>query len=323
MKLDELGEFGLIERLARGGAAAPEHVVVGIGDDCAVTRCRGEALRLTSTDMLVEGVHFTREATTPRQLGAKALAVNLSDIAAMGGHPREVYVALAIPPAWDVEDVEQLYGGLRALAQRHDVALLGGDTTRAAGAMVISITVVGDAPADQLLYRHGGRPGDRLFVSGTLGDAAAGLHALLHGRGARAQGLVQRQLEPLPRLELGRRVAASGLATAMIDLSDGLAGDLGHVCDRSGVGCEVRCDALPRSAELTRYCARFGLDPLELALTGGEDYELLVAGDAALAELGLVQVGQLTGDEARQIVLPGGTRRPLQTGGWDHFRRSL
>jgi thiamine-monophosphate kinase len=326
MKLSELGEFALIERVATGrGSAADPRVLRGVGDDCAVIEAGEGMLRLVTTDMLVEGIHFDLKTTSPSDLGAKAVAVNLSDVAAMGGRPLEAYISLALPPTLELAWVERLYAGIDAQAAAAGVSVLGGDTTASGRDLVINVALVGEVQAGQVLYRDGARPGDRVFVSGTLGEAAAGLDALQRGFGDEpaARGLVTRQLLPQPHLEQAAQLAASGLVHAMIDVSDGVAADLGHICAASGVGCrlERRLVEAATSEELRAYCRRRDLDPLALALGGGEDYVLLLTGDPALvgALESLHELGEITAADER-LLLDGasGAATPL-AGGWDHF----
>lgn len=317
-----LDEFSLIARLlAQLPGGLPGHVRVGAGDDCAVSQSCGALLRLCSTDLLIEGTHFRRELIDGPTLGAKALAVNLSDIAAMGGEPLEAYVSLALPAPLDLPYLEGLYRGLGAEAARHGVAVLGGDTTRSPGPLVINIAIIGQVAADEVLLRSGARAGDVIYVSGTLGDSAAGLRALLAGEtDAEIAPLIARHLRPEPRLALARLAAGSGLAHAAIDLSDGLSSDLRHVCQASGVGAEIDVDALPYSAALQAYGERAGFDPLALALHGGEDYQLLICGTTDLADAlpELRPIGRIVA-ESGQWLLQHGERSPLPAQGWDHF----
>lgn len=326
MKLRDLGEFELLARLFPDRISAASDVRRGIGEDCSVI-ARGDGwLDLVTTDMLVEDVHFLRERISPKQLGAKALAVNLSDIAAMGGEPRHAYISVALPSELEVEEVEALFDGIKEQAQAHGVELLGGDTTRSPGPLVLSIAVVGQVGERDVLYRDGAQPGDQLFVSGYLGDAAAGLHALLSADATipAAETLITRHQAPAPHLAAGRALGKSGQARAMIDLSDGLAGDLHHLCEANALGALIHLDALPLSSELRRYAEEQGLDPFQQALVGGEDYVLLVAGDADLPEalgsaLPLYPIGAL--DDAPGIrTLRDGTEKELDVRSWDHFK---
>lgn len=326
--LQALGEFALIKRIAPGCIIAPSRVVQGIGDDCAATRGAEGTLHLVTTDMLVERVHFLRDAITPRQLGAKAVAVNLSDIAAMGGIPLDAYVSLAIPDGISLAFVDELYEGMRGMASRFGVNILGGDTTGSRADLIVSITVTGQVEEALALYRSGARPGDILYLTGPLGDAAAGLYALTAGMAADdldARALATRHHEPIPHLAQGRFIAESTLAHAMIDVSDGLSGDLGHVCDRSGVGCEVEEEALPVSDELKRYARHHGLDAVGFTLHGGEDYVLLAAGSEDLAAaavrrgIDLYPIGTISDGVGRRVRRADGTFYPLESRSWDHF----
>jgi len=330
--LRELGERGLIERVRRRLGTPPAGVLIGIGDDAALVAADGARLLLT-TDTLVEDVHFRRATATFREIGAKALAVNLSDIAAMGGEPRFALLALALPPATRVADVDDLYEGLAEMAGRHGVALVGGDTCADPDRMVLTVTLVGGV-AGPPLRRVGARPGDRILVTGALGAAAAGLAALERGRlpvpPEVTAPLHRAHRVPEPRVREGRLIRESGAATAMIDLSDGLATDLAHIARESGVGAEVRLPALPLS-EATRALARaLDADPWAWAVSGGEDYELLFTAAPDRAAALAARVTEVTGTPATAI----GEVRPAADGvrflddagrpvavrpGFDHF----
>ena len=332
MTLKELGECGLIERLRRRLGPPPARVLVGIGDDAAAVAGSGATLLLT-TDTLLEGVHFRTTTATSRQIGAKAMAANLSDIAAMGGEPRWVLVALAVPAGLEVADVDELYAGMEEMAARHGAALIGGDTSASPDRIVLALTVVGEVEGTPLT-RRGARPGDAILVTGELGAAAAGL-ALLEGDGAglapqERAPLEQAHRAPTPRVREGRLIRQSGVATAMIDLSDGLAGDLGHIAAESGVGARVRLGALPVGAATRRAAAALGQDPWRLAVTGGEDYELLFTAPAAEADGLAARVARETGTPVSRIgeirpaadgvAFVGDDGRAVPVGaGFDHF----
>ena len=330
MKLRELGEFQLIERI-RQRAAGGAGVCRGIGDDAAeLTLPAGDHL-LTSTDMLIEGVHFRRDWTSCTDLGHKAVAVNLSDIAAMGGQPRHLYIGLACPDETELDDLDAFLRGALDLAEQYDVTLVGGDTCRSPGPWVIAVTIEGSAPAGEAIGRDGARPGDLIMVSGTLGDSALALTRLQQGV-TPDPALLVRHHRPQPRIELGRQLATQQIAHAMIDLSDGLAGDLQHILDASGCAGVIDADALPRSEPFRRQAEQ---DPTlgELALYGGEDYELLftvapekadqaIAIGAALqlpiSQVGIIQAG------AGELALRehDGALHSLSPRGYDHFSRS-
>ena len=317
-----LSEFELIKRYFERPARGTE---LGVGDDCALLRAAQGMELAVSTDMLVEGRHFSAGAD-PFKLGHKALAVNLSDMAAMGAAPRWATLALALPGV-DEGWLERFSAGLFELADRFDVALVGGDTTR--GPLTISITIMGEVPAGLALYRAGARPGDEIWVSGELGGASLGLiHHL--GRvgleGGDAAAMLARLHEPEPRVALGERLR--GLATSAIDVSDGFAGDLAHILERSSAGALVHYAQIPRPAVF----ARLGNAELErnCVLSGGDDYELVfTAPQARGAEIeavavdlgiGLTRVGYVQKGDAKLVLLDArGNAMPVP-GGFDHFR---
>jgi thiamine-monophosphate kinase len=309
------GEFELIDRFTRALPLRGDGVVLGVGDDAALLRPPfGELLAVTA-DALVEGVHFDRRFD-PRDVGWKALAVNLSDLAAMGARPLWALVALALPRSTPPARVDGIARGLGRCARQHGVAVVGGNVTRAQE-LSLTITAVGSTPRP--MRRDGAQPGDAVMVSGTVGDAALGL------RPGAAPALARRQRRPAPRLVLGR--ALGRIASAAIDLSDGLAQDLGHLCEASGVGASLQLDALPLSAAYRR-ATRGEADPWEAALSGGEDYELCVTVPpwrvrAALraadrAGTPLTVVGTVRSGRGVRIVEPGGGLHPVRRG-HDHL----
>jgi thiamine-monophosphate kinase len=273
-----MGEFELLALLRERLPAAGPQVRLGSGDDAAVTVPGGAVA--TSVDALVEGVHFRRETATPRQIGRKALSTALSDLAAMGAAPGEAYVWLGAPEGMDEAELLEVGEGLAAVAAETGTTVAGGDLTRAP-VLSLAVTVTGHAPnADDFVTRAGARPGDILVVTGELGGATAGL-ALIEGvntelDGETVEALRSRQLDPTPRLAAGRALAAAG-ATAMIDISDGLAGDARHVAEASDALLAIDADALPIALGVAAVARAADRDPLELAASGGEDYELLAA----------------------------------------------
>jgi thiamine-monophosphate kinase len=314
-----MGEFELLARLRERLPPPGRRVLVGSGDDAAVTVPGGATA--TSIDALVDGVHFRRETASLAQIGRKALATALSDLAAMGAAAGEAYVAVGVPPDLDEDDCLELFGGIVALAAETGTMLAGGDITRAP-VLSLAITVVGHAAApERLVTRAGARPGDALVLTGEIGGAAAGLLLLERPELAAAvdagtaQRLRLRQLEPTPRLGAGEALAAAG-AAAMIDLSDGLGGDAAHLAAAGGVGIRIDADALPLAPGVAEVAAAAGRDPLELASSGGEDYELLAALAPASLEAArqgvsasggtLRQIGEVTAGEGVEIRRPGG-----------------
>lgn len=281
MDLKSLGEFGLIEHLTGRRKRCDEAVPVGIGDDAAVIRVPGNGSFLVCTDMLVEGIHFLRDKTPPAALGYKAMAVNFSDIAAMGGIPRQALVSVGWPADCSLAYVEEVYEGLYALADEYQVTIVGGDTVRAPF-LVLNVTVLGEA-RERAVRRSGAKPGEKLAVTGRLGASAAGLALLLAGEEVKSRipaevvkDLVDAHLRPAPRVREAGLLVAAGNPSAMIDLSDGLAGDAGHLAAASGVGVLIYGDRLPVDDRTKAAAVALNKDYLEWALYGGEDYELLV-----------------------------------------------
>lgn len=333
MRIDDLGEFGLIARIARLAGTAAAGAELGIGDDTAVLDTGGERLLLATIDIQVEGRHFLRERTDAYRLGRRTAAINLSDIGAMGGEPRWALVSLALPGDLDVAWVDELYRGLTEELGRFGAAVVGGNLSGAA-AIVIDLALLGAVERGRVLRRDGARPGDVILVTGTLGASAAGRSALdagLDGADPVVADAVTAHRTPAPRVPEGRAIAAAGGATAMLDLSDGLSSDLGHICDASGVGAVVDARRLPVAEGARRLAARLGLDPVRLAVAGGEDYELLFTApppavaplrEAVRAATGIAvaEIGRITHATEGRWLVDGETRVPLAATGWDHFR---
>jgi thiamine-monophosphate kinase len=327
MKLTEIGEFGLIKAISIV-ADKGEGVVRGIGDDAAVLRPSPGMVLLVTTDLLLEGVHFRLEFTDPYRLGQKALAVNLSDIAACGGRPTAFLVSLAIPPETEVAAVQALYKGMMEQAHTYGVSLIGGDTSRAER-LLISVTMIGEAEEGKIVYRAGAKKGDRIFVTGQLGDAALGLKMLKNG--VKEGYLIERHLAPTPRVKEGIEIARQGLATAMIDISDGLIADLGHILEESGVGAQVNLPELPLSVSYRELGKLYYKNPYLFALAGGEDYELLFTASEGrqeaikklAQELGtpITMIGEITKASAGvTLVGSDGRKVPVEQRGHDHFK---
>jgi thiamine-monophosphate kinase len=322
-----MGEFELLARIRDRLPPPGGRVLVGSGDDAAVTVPGGATA--TSVDALVEGVHFSRDDASLGQVGAKALAAALSDLAAMGADPGEAYVALTVPADLDERGCLEAIDGMIELAAATGTTLAGGDVTRGP-LLAFAVTVVGHASApERFVRRAGARPGDALVLTGELGGAAAGL--LLADLepsglpGPTVAALRRRQLEPVPRLAAGRALAAAG-ATAMIDVSDGLGADAGHLAAAGGVGLRIDASALPLAAGVAEVAAAAGRDPLRLAASGGEDYELLAALPPERLDLArlresagvaVARIGEVLAGRGVEIRLPGG--QALEPGGFDHL----
>lgn len=325
-----MGEFELLRRLRERLPPVPPHVIVGVGDDAAVVA--GDGASVISVDLLVEDVHFRRATAAPRQIGHKALAAALSDLAAMGTPAGEAYIALTVPPDMSEDDCLEVLEGVMALADSAGATLAGGDVS-AAAILTLGVTVVGRvAEPAAAVTRAGSAPGEIVAVTGTLGGAAAGL-LLIEGRagdleGAEREELLARQLEPRPRLAAGVALAAAG-ATAMIDVSDGLAADAGHLASASGVRLEIDADSVPRTPSVNSVAAAAEVDPLELVLGGGEDYELLCTLPAgrepgartALAGIGvpLARIGEVRNGSGVSVSSAGARRRTPS--GFDQLSR--
>lgn len=321
-------EKALIAQIRRAAARGKNSAIrTGIGDDCAVLRLlakNGEAAdALVTTDFTLEGIHFRREWHSPESVGHRCLARGLSDIAAMGGEPVAAFLSLALPRTLPRSWVSRFTRSLISLAERNGVTLAGGDTAESPNGILVDIIVVGAVPKGKAILRSGAHPGDRIYVSGELGGSAAALVEMrarpkrkLNPRG------YPRHFFPEPRIELGRILRERGLASAMIDTSDGLSTDLSHICEESGVGAELQADSIPRST--------VGKPPrqvdLDLALHGGEDYELLFTAPrraripSRLGGVPITQIGQITRRGKIFLFNRDGIGYQLEPRGWEHFR---
>lgn len=331
----ELSEDELIAAIRRLLSGEQPGVVLGIGDDAAVVEA-GAGRPVLTTDMLIEGVHFELDSISARDLGAKAIVVNVSDIAAMAASPRYALVSIGLTPEVEAGWVVELYGGMRTACDEYALALVGGDTNRSP-AIVVSVTVVGEVAPGRAVTRSGARPGDLIVVTGSLGAAAGGLAlsradpvlastALSAPWGRELSGALAR---PVARVGEGQTLAQMG-ATSMMDLSDGLAKDLGRLCRESDVGARVDLDRVPVSPALREGAAVLGVDALRLALGGGEDYELLATLDAADVDRARAELNERFGVSLTEVgvVIEGhglvgvdgsGRTSPLPPAGWDHF----
>ena len=323
----DLSESELIATVSSRLPPRPDWMVVGIGDDAAVVEPERNRLQVLSVDALVEGVHFDRAFTPPAAIGHRALAVNLSDLAAMGATPRLALLSFALPTELPLADFEALSAGLTALARRYGVEIAGGNLARIAGPMVLDITVVGGVKRRRALTRSGARPGDEIYVTGSIGAAAAGLQMLKSGTGV-SSPCVERYLYPEPRVRIGQLLGRNRAATACMDLSDGLADAVRQVAEASGVGATIDADAVPLDAGARGWFDERGLDAVAEAMTGGDDYELLftsrprtrgrLAAASRHGDAPLTRIGSCTAGRAL-ILRQNGSERPLPRG-YSHFR---
>jgi len=332
-----VNERQIIDYIAALAGPADARLIKGIGDDCAVVAKDGRQVWLLTLDTLIEGVHFDPAFHPPEKLGRKAVSVNVSDIGAMGGRPVFVLLSMGMPKGFDESWFRAFARGLTDACREYGCLLIGGDTVASPQGFNCSLTVIGEAEVDRVVYRSGARPGDTVWVSGPLGGAAAGLSLLRQGidqeDGAFAR-FREQHLNPVARVELGRLLGASGLAHAMMDLSDGLATDLAHLCKQSGVGARLLARDLPVVPALAEAARLTGADPEQWAIGGGEDYELLftAAPDARsrLLDLGcqcglpLTPVGTVIAGEGVTLIRqrPDGTGAEVAIAyqGFDHFR---
>ena len=333
MKVRELGEFALLARLQRRlqPAGAPS-VVRGIGDDCAVLRPADGHDLLVTTDTQEEGVHFRRDWSTPEDIGWRCLAVNVSDIAAMGGVPLGAVVALSLPETLAVTFVEAMYDGMSAMAEAYDCPIIGGNISKSTERLSVTITVLGSAPRDGAVYRAAARAGDDVWVTGDLGAAKAGLEALIHLQavaGLPTDAVLARYRRPRPRLREAQFLRQHGVRS-LIDLSDGLSSDLAHVCEASGVGARLYADRIPIGGETRTVADALGLDPLTMALHGGEDFELCLTTPPGAAEAleqdfrgqfdcPLTRIGTIQAGAGVTLYHSDRGDVSLVAGGYDHF----
>jgi thiamine-monophosphate kinase len=335
----DLGEFGLIARIAGMVNRTPpvEGLRLGMGDDAAALEFPAGTIALATTDIMVEGVHFQRDAQSPRVLGRRIMAVNLSDIAAMGGLPQFALLSLGLPQELPVDFVDELYEGILIESRLFGFGIAGGNIAASPDRLILDVTMLGAVEPYRMLKRSGAHVGDSIMVTGQMGSSAAGLAAILHKPSVDVPAWAREYAKtahtmPRPRVREGRLIAESGCATAMIDTSDGLAGDLGHVCEASGMGAVIYENRLP-IADATRALAEsLGTAPASLALYGGEDYELLFTVRPGCERDVELTLRETTGTMAKVIgeILPisegitvryaDGSRQPLAPRGFDHLR---
>jgi thiamine-monophosphate kinase len=326
--VDDLSEPELVARIRRHLAAAPDWLLVGIGDDAAVVEAARNRAEVLTVDAIVEGVHFDRAFVPADAIGHRALAVNLSDLAAMGAAPRLALLSMVVPASLPLADFDEMVGGFAALAARHRLHLVGGNLTRSPGPLVLDVTVLGTVKRRQALTRRGARAGDDLYVTGTIGAAAAGLRMLQERATLLSVDCVERYLRPEPRVRMGLLASRTRSATACMDLSDGLADAAHQIAAASEVGVTIDAAALPIDPAARAFFEARGLDPVTAALTGGDDYELLIAARprasrrlAAAAQHGgvpITRVGRCTADRAVMLQRADAAAQPLPPG-YSHF----
>jgi thiamine-monophosphate kinase len=347
MRLSELGEDRFLEKLREKIQEPGSRVELGIGDDAACLSLEPGEKALLSSDVLLEGIHFTRATLPPSFLGRKAVAVNVSDIAAMGGRPVALTVSLSVPADIGVEELFEFFDGVLGRCRELDVELVGGNLARSPGPIVVDVSILGETVGGKVLKRSGARPGESVFISGKLGASSQGLNLLKEGMALSAAGAllvpaklrdgpfplaescIRAHMDPEPRVELGRFLGNEGAASACIDVSDGLGRDLSRLCRESRVGARIEETALPIDPGVLAWESLMRRPPLERALAGGEEYELLFTSsqDQAIAEwtddrsLPVTRIGVITEAEQGIILnLRDGTEREIHPGGgWDHF----
>ncbi len=335
-EISTLGEFGLIDRLTGKLENKNASTRKAVGDDAAVLHYGGGNELLVTTDMLMEGVHFDLTYTPLQYLGYKAVAVNLSDICAMNGTPRQVTVSIAVGKRFCIEDIETLYAGMRLCCDRYGVDIVGGDTTSSRTGLAISITCIGEAPREKITYRSGARPNDLICVSGDLGAAYMGLQILerekrvFDGKGtpqpdfAGKEYILQRQLRPEPRMDIVGRLAEADIQpTSMMDISDGLSSELLHICKQSNTGCRIHEERIPIDYQTALTAEELNLNVYTCALNGGEDYELLFTvplaeHDKVSAMEGVHLIGYVTEPSlGAALITRDGQEFALKAQGWN------
>lgn len=316
-----LAEKTLISRVRRAARPRNKALVAGIGDDCAVLRVPAGEEALLTTDFSLEGIHFRREWHSAEVVGHRCLTRGLSDIAAMGGKPIATFLSLALPRSVSQRWVDGFLRGFLGLADEFDVTLAGGDTAESPAGILADIVVLGSVPKGKAILRSGARPGDLIYVTGELGGASAALQELFAGHMLRPRNF-PRHFHPMPRIAVGRLLRTKRLASAMIDISDGLSTDLAHICEESGVGAEILAAAVP----LARVGKRKQDVELRHALHGGDEYELLFTAPKdkrvpdRIAGVRVTQIGEIRRGKQVLLISSKGARSVLKPGGWEHFR---
>ncbi len=349
MEISKLGEFGLIKHLTKDLKIENESTIKGVGDDCAIMQYPNGNRVLVTTDMLMEGVHFDLQYTPMKHLGYKSAIVNISDIYAMNGTPRQMTVSMALSKRFTVEDMEDFYDGLRLACEKHHVDLVGGDTTSSLTGLAISITCIGEAKPEDVVERSGAKETDLVCVSGNLGAAYMGLQLLEREKAvfneqykeAQQKGqsvetaqpdfsgreyLLERILKPEARRDIIEKLAEAGIRpTSMLDISDGLSSEMLHICDQSGVGCRIYEDRIPLDYQTAAAAEEFNMNVTTCALNGGEDYELLFTVPLSMNETvskieDVRVIGYITAaTEGKKLICRDGNEFDLKAQGWNHL----
>jgi thiamine-monophosphate kinase len=340
VKLKQIGEFGLISWIRGKTPLRDFNIAAGIGDDAAVMTPPKRSVCLVTTDILIEDIHFRLDYTDPLRLGKKALSINLSDIAAMGGTPRHFLLSMGLPSHLPFRWVEEFFRGLQEVAEQYNLSLVGGDTSLARK-LTINITLMGRGKPGEVVYRKGAQAGDQIMVTGTLGNGALGLQILKSHKGdptisrngdSDLAELIEKHLSPTPRIAEGQLIAKNHLASAMIDISDGLIADLGHILEESNAGAKIWLSRLPLSEAYRRKASQYASNDIDLAICGGEDYELLFTTPGKKGEkllrlfnqcgLRITPIGEIV--DARhglRLFLDDGREYTPRKKGYDHFKK--
>jgi thiamine-monophosphate kinase len=337
-ELEELGEFGLIDRISQGFTNRQASTKVGIGDDAAVLKNEGK-VQIVSTDILTEGIHFDLSYFPVKHLGYKSVVVNISDIAAMNGIPEQITVGIAVSNRFSLQAIDEFYEGVKAACEHYKVDLIGGDTTASAAGLFISITAIGSAQEEEVVYRSGAADKNIICATGDLGGAYVGLQVLAREKQVflanpemqpkldEFEYVVGRQLRPEARMDIIHELRDLGVKpTSMIDISDGLASELMHLSKHSGIGLRVFEEHLPIDNQTYETAVQFNLDPITCVLNGGEDYELLFTisqedHEKLKKHSDIHFIGHMDKTDAvASLVTKGGNLVPLQAQGWNHFK---
>lgn len=337
MKLEDIGEFSLIKKITKDIFVDKSMVIAGVGDDVAVIKTKSEKYSLLTCDVLIEGTHFKRETITPYQLGKKAIAINVSDIAAKGGIPNQALVSIGLTKDTKVKYVEEIYRGIKEEAKKFNIDIVGGNTALSKDKIFVDIFLIGEIEPEFLLLRSGAKTGDKILVTGNLGDSSAGLEIIenpdLKFEKKYKTKLKQAHLSPCPRFVEGRIIVKTNLAHSMMDISDGLSGDLAKICEESNVGALIWEEKIPISKETLAFAKSIKKSPLNFALHGGEDYELLLTSPPENANLiiqkiqgktkiKVTELGEIKDKEfGIKIVKTDGKITSLNGWGWNHFKK--